>query len=1362
MQQGPPTGMAGVGQPPFPQQLPRTMQASPMQGQQPMQMGMNDHSQQAAMQQRQQQQQQPQAILQQQRSQQRPGGAAALNDELHTLSAQEYDQVCRIAQQILQKTSPEDMNKIKANLQNMSPEQKIYLQKKNMDPITYFFRCQAMSHLRRVKRTRMEMSRNNQNNGVDPANALMGDPMANPQQRQMFQNMMNMQQRNPSFSMGNQQTIDPSSFIGNIENIQGQQADGLRSQEAGQLVVPASSSQMNQQPFNATPNMAPVGQQLGQNNMNNAGISPPFMPQTHVPNSQAGPQDRAQQAAPFQSQRQTQTQAQRMQAAQKAQLAMSQASQANSHIPQQLSQSPAMPMLNRPMAAPGQMSPAQVTAQVQPPPRQPGMGQHPPNGLPNGSQQGIPNRPPIPAHLPPHIQEQLARMSNEQLTAFFMNQRHMLRNNPIFARANAAQQNMSMQQNMPQSNPGQQMVNGQMANPQNMRASLDLQQQFASWNGAQQPNQMVPGQQMSIQQRQQQQQQQQQQLRGLQLLRQHTAPNMELNPEQVGQMDRIPFPTAIFNNNPNVAASIPKDIKSWGQLKRLAAANPQLLGGMDLQKLSTFQKYHFAQLLKENSSRNLEQNGQASWGPANLQGQQPPFQTPQQLQSGQQHGQISIPQMRPITQQELQVARQRLGAQVQNLNDDQLREALRQRQMRAHAAQAAQALANQQNQQSQASSQPPVSVPSAAPKQENQAQHQVPQQIVQSQMAKAQAATSAKAAKAPGAKQTPPTSKRKVPNEESAVNQTSPVQSSTQPAVSHGLPATAPLKPSMPLSREQLSMMNPQQRAQVEAHIRRQQGQARGAVNRAAAEEAWNNLPEKLRHLYNELAKNAPSDDPVAVTPEQRATMNQQLRDCTDYLGRMDALVQFISKIPNHEKNVRSLLGMRIQLMRQFKPGPDWALNDQVTITPEYLTGTTNYIKKLFHHMIARVNQQQSQNPGQRPGAPQATNAQQTNQLNASNLQQLQQQEEALQRARRASSQTAASGASAIAPAPFGAPSPQGVPHAYGPGGIPPQELKLPPPKKRKQSHPSTTPVSGPSGPKAQAGKQPTTEAKPFIGAFKCSVPECQYHYQGLATQDELDKHVEENHKVEEPIEDALEFALQSFGTLLQGEQKADSQGSTKGFGFAIDMGSNKAAATTLPAKEVKTEGATPVPGSTPMGRVSSQMTAKPASPAVKGPGSKPASSRDSKQDLKKSAEQEAASMAAATKDAWADSKISLDAIRDGFDLDFDSALGFGAMDEFINVEMFNGTQDTPDSVETGVVTQTPKDVDMLKNDDITSKVSSVTESGWIPSDWYCLPGQFEDGIMMNESCEDIDWELVDFKDGTMDGNDSSMAIYAM
>jgi hypothetical protein len=911
MQQGPATGMPGVGQSPFPQQMNRQMQASPMPGQQQMQMGLNDPNQQATMQQRQQQQQQqqqPQAMLQQQqRTQPRPGGAAALNDELNSLSPAEYENVCRVANQILQKTSPDDMSKIKVNLQNMSPEQKVYLSKKGMDPITYFFRVQALNQLRRFKRSRMEMARNSQTNGIDPANAMMGDPMMNQQRQQMFQNMVNMQQRGSPFPMAGQQGIDPSSFIGNVENIQGQQADGLRSQEAGQLVVPASS-QMNQQ-FN--PQNMLVGQQMGQVNINNAGISPQFLAQQHLPNAQPGVPDRSQQAAQLQpqSQPQAQTQAQRVQAAQKAQMAMSQSGQAPSHMQQQISQSPAMPMLNRPMAAPGQMSPAQAAAQVQPPSRQAGMGQLPANVQSMNTQPGMQGRPNIPTNLPAHVQEQLAQMSNEQLTAFFMNQRRMMANNQALARANPAQHNMALQQNLSQGNQGQQMANGQMGNGQNMRASmgsLGLQQQLAAMAGAQQANQMIPGQQMSAQQRQQL--HQQQQLHRLQLLRQSGGPGMEMTPEQIREMDRVPFPPQIFANNPN-AASIPKNIKTWGLLKELATTNPQLLGGTDLQKLVTLQKYHLAQILKETSNRNLEQNGQMPFMPPNFQRQQQPFMNPQQFQPGQQHAQFVMPQIRQITPQDLQVARQRLGAQVQNLTDDQLRDALRQRQMHAAQARAAQALASQQNQQSQAQAQPPVSA-ETAPIVKTEP---VPQPPTQNQVSKPQAVTPAKATKAPAPKQTPPASKRKVQNEEAAAIQTSPVQSSNQPAASHGLPAAPTTKPALNLSnlsREQLAAMTPQQRAQIEAHIRRQQGQARGTVSRAAVEDAWNNLPERIRQQYNELAKNAPPEQPVAVTPEQRTVMNQQLRECTEYLGRMDTLVQFIAKIPNHDKNVRSLLGM--------------------------------------------------------------------------------------------------------------------------------------------------------------------------------------------------------------------------------------------------------------------------------------------------------------------------------------------------------------------------------------------------------------------------------------------------------------------
>lgn len=468
--------------------------------------------------------------------------------------------------------------------------------------------------------------------------------------------------------------------------------------------------------------------------------------------------------------------------------------------------------------------------------------------------------------------------------------------------------------------------------------------------------------------------------------------------------------------------------------------------------------------------------------------------------------------------------------------------------------------------------------------------------------------------------------------------------------------------------------------------------------------------------------------------------------------------------------------------MRQFKPGPDWALNEQITIAPEYLSGTINYIKKLFHAMITRVNQQQNQAPGQRPNVTQGPSptASQSNipPLNASNLQQLQQQEEeALRRARRASGQSA-TGSSTVPQPPFGAPSPQGVPHAYGPGSFPPEKLKLPPPKKRKQSH-----IGGGASPTTPTSRPQT--AKPvnaaFAGSFKCGVPECQHHYQGFATQPALAKHMEESHKAEEPIHDPLEFAIKSIRDSLVKDEKAGAPDTKRTLGVALEIpqAPNRQGATTSPAKpQVKTEGTTPATG-TPMGRVSSQVGFKSASPASnhhptpRASGKAPIPStgkqiaaKEGKAAAGKPADPAQYSEDTATKDPWAECAVSLEAIHDTF-MDFgdESMHGLGAdpMDEFVNSEMFTKVQskDTPDSIETGVATQTPRESDTSRDEDFV-KIGGPAEDNWIPVDWLSLPSQFEGGLLMNESWDDMDWETIDRKEAEMNVDDGGIPVYAM
>lgn len=464
--------------------------------------------------------------------------------------------------------------------------------------------------------------------------------------------------------------------------------------------------------------------------------------------------------------------------------------------------------------------------------------------------------------------------------------------------------------------------------------------------------------------------------------------------------------------------------------------------------------------------------------------------------------------------------------------------------------------------------------------------------------------------------------------------------------------------------------------------------------------------------------------------------------------------------------------------MRQFKPGQDWNINDQFTIAPEYLSGTINYIKKLFQAMITKVNQQQNQAPGQRPQGPPPANQNNMPALNASNLQQLQQQEEALQRARRASGPGAV-GPNAMPQPPFGAPSPQGVPHAYGPGSIPPEKLKLPPPKRRKQSHGAVSPTQGqvtatPSS-KAQAATQPAGST----GLFKCSVAECQHHYQGFNSQSDLDKHVEESHQAEEPIENPLEFAIESIRDSLvkKVEPGQDPKRALAATMEGPQAGTKPGAATSHSKLQAKPDGATPIRGATPMGRASSQLASKTTPPvssqqATPRTGKAPTStalkrvgSKDGRKDTSKP-EQPQPSTEVAMKDPWADSVISLDTIHDtfmGFGDESPNGLGFDPLDEYLNSEAFTKirSKDTPDSIETGVATQTSRDSETSRDEDLV-KIGSVTDDNWVPVDWFSLPSQFEDGMLMNEPWEDMDWETIDRKEAELNADDGGMPRYAM
>jgi hypothetical protein len=99
-------------------------------------------------------------------------GPAVLNDALNSLSPPEYEYVCRVAAQIIEKTTPEDMTKIKVILANMTRESRDLASKRGMDPVTYFFRVQALNQLPRFKRSWIEMARKEEAQKVAESGAV--------------------------------------------------------------------------------------------------------------------------------------------------------------------------------------------------------------------------------------------------------------------------------------------------------------------------------------------------------------------------------------------------------------------------------------------------------------------------------------------------------------------------------------------------------------------------------------------------------------------------------------------------------------------------------------------------------------------------------------------------------------------------------------------------------------------------------------------------------------------------------------------------------------------------------------------------------------------------------------------------------------------------------------------------------------------------------------------------------------------------------------------------------------------------------------------------------------------------------------
>ena len=607
----------------FPPQLQHPMQASPLPGQQqqqqqeqqpnPMNMNQSINPNMAM----QQPGMQPNANFiqnQQQRQNQQPGGIR--------WSKEDNEAINKLAAQMAEQTPPADIAKIRANLDNMSAQQREQMASKNVEPLLFFFRTQASKEYRRQKMASMAA-----NNSADGASGILNNGLQGQGQRQTPAGMQGGQGK---LGMPSNVQASNTPFISNIDHFQGQQADGLRSQEAGQLVVPASNTQgMTPDQFRLQQQMLQRQQLLGQQNAGQ-GANQNFLAQQQqqMQHAQQTQQERLQNAAQFQAQSQAQA---RSQAAARAQF-----NAQNQSGLQGMPQNPSMTMLTRGVDPNVQGGTAQVP---RPPSRAPMPGQQMPEQqqqpgtqmLP-GPQQGMnpqAGQGPRPggnqmSQLPPQLQQLLRSQPQTEWKRIINEFQH----NPTIRR-NILQQAPNMQQAMSQ--PGQvpRTQDGQFLGGSTIAPPMQQSLSAGPIPVQGQPQNMTPNPQMMLQQRQRQQQQQnqemirqrqlqmqiqmqqgsvsqQQQINGVQPLPQG---GFYMTNQQMAFMDRQAFPQHIHNvlsRNP----SFPQQVKVWGQLKQWLHQNP--LPQLPIEKVLELQRNSFEQFLRNAQTRTAnEQNGQA-------------------------------------------------------------------------------------------------------------------------------------------------------------------------------------------------------------------------------------------------------------------------------------------------------------------------------------------------------------------------------------------------------------------------------------------------------------------------------------------------------------------------------------------------------------------------------------------------------------------------------------------------------------------------------------------------------------------------------------------------------------------------------
>lgn len=578
------------------------------------------------------------------------------------ITSEENGIVNRIALSMMSRTSEDQLNTIR-NL--IPPEQRRLLQARGVDPAVVYFRPGAVAKFL--------------DNKAKLANERT--PPIPPSHNALIPQQVRPQSQNTVPALGQQssgQMYEPSFVAGSMNQILGQQREAMRSQEAGQVVVPASTGQIisdaqrgsirtapqpQQQPNvqlegNLPSNQPSNVQYWPQNNHNmqqspHMRVSPQGLQFVHTPHSGLHSQQRMAQNTSLPNINQT----------------TSPKSQ-NAWPPQK--PSPLTQSKDKELASPQQITQQPGAAPL----KQSNTGQNRQSTIPLQMQENFAN---MSANMAAHVTANTGTSMNEEQKKVLLQRQMQIQQQRFLVRQQ--QQNEALSKGSESENLDGQKFQG--ATQTNQSSHLISNTTMANNNAsqqpaiAQQPAPSTPGQ-------------------AQQLAPPERTTNYTLNQEETRQMDNCNFPPAILNiTSGHYLSKLPPDLKTWGQLKSWAAQNEHALPPVTLHKLRDLQGMHYHSLV--NNSRRKAQMGltqlsntqgfpqpsapTAPMVPQQNQGPPLPLANPPQPAISVAH---SIPKP---TVQDIQVFRAQFSERFVNLNDAEIEKILmkqRQGQVRNH------------------------------------------------------------------------------------------------------------------------------------------------------------------------------------------------------------------------------------------------------------------------------------------------------------------------------------------------------------------------------------------------------------------------------------------------------------------------------------------------------------------------------------------------------------------------------------------------------------------------------------------------------------------------------------------------------